>query len=90
MRYLILIVTHAAIFALFFYVKAAPWKDKLDPKHRGWFDTLDGIFGKVSQMLGGSSKPYEVGSGVQWGMGEILILAILLGISLVTAAFGRL
>lgn len=87
MRFIILIATHAAILALFFYVKAAPFKEQLDPKHRGWFDTLDGLIGKATKLLGGNSKPYSMGTGFTWNMGEILLLAILLAVSMFTLAF---
>jgi hypothetical protein len=87
MRYLLLILTHAAILALFYRVKVAPYKDQLDDKHRGWFKAINGVVDSLTKMLGGSSKPYVLGQNFTWNIGELILLLVLLALSIVLAAF---
>jgi hypothetical protein len=87
MRYLLLIATHAAILALFYRIKVAPYKDQLDDKHKGWFNAVNGIIESATKLLGGSSKPYVLGDNLTWNIGELILLAVLLGVSIFLAAF---
>lgn len=86
MRYLILILTHLFIFALFFRIKVFPFKEQLDTKHRGWFETIDKIVSPITNLLGGKSKPYQLGPHLSWNVGEAVLLIILLAISFAVAA----
>jgi hypothetical protein len=87
MRYLFLLLTHAAILALFYRVKVAPYKEQLDEKHKGWFNAVDGVIESVTKMLGGGSKPYVLGQNLTWNIGELILLVALLGVSIFLAAF---
>ena len=72
----------ASMFALYLYAKLAPHKDRLDPKHRGWYDNIDKIFGGIIRGLGKSSKPYQVGDGLFLDMGQLYFFMILGGLAL--------
>jgi hypothetical protein len=68
---------------MYVYAKLSPHKDRLDPKHRGWYDKFDSIFGGLSRSLGKSMKPYKVGEGIFLDMGQFLLFCILAFLALI-------
>jgi hypothetical protein len=74
----------AGLVGMYLYAKLAPHKDKLDAKHRGWFDTGDKIFGGLSRAIGGNMKPYKVGEGIFLDMGQLILFFIIAGLALIT------
>ena len=81
---LIMLLIVAALIGMYIYAKLAPHKDRLDPKHRKWFDTADGIFGGLGRAIGKSMKPYKVGEGIFLDMGQLVLFLIIAGLALVT------
>jgi hypothetical protein len=67
----------ASMIALYLYSKLSPHKDRLDAKHRGWYDTIDKFLGGISRSLGKSAKPYQVGDGIFLDMGQLYLFIIL-------------
>ena len=80
---LIKLVVVAGLVGMYIYAKLAPHKDKLDAKHRGWFETGDKIFGAMARGIGKSMKPYKVGEGIFLDMGQLVLFLIIAGIALV-------
>jgi hypothetical protein len=73
-----------ALVGMYIYAKLAPHKDKLDAKHRRWFDTADNIFGGLSRAIGKSMKPYKVGEGIFLDMGQLVLFLIISALALIT------
>jgi hypothetical protein len=81
---LIKLLIVAGLVGMYIYAKLAPHKDRLDAKHRKWFDTADGIFGGMSRAIGKSMKPYKVGEGIFLDMGQLVLYLIIAGLALIT------
>ena len=81
---LIKLLIVGGLVGMYVYAKLAPHKDKLDAKHRKWFDTADGIFGGLSRAIGKSMKPYKVGEGIFLDMGQMVLYFIICGLALIT------
>jgi hypothetical protein len=81
---IIKLVIVAALVGMYIYAKLAPHKDKLDAKHRGWFNTADNIFGGLSRAIGKSMKPYKVGEGIFLDMGQLVLYLIIAALALFT------
>lgn len=81
---LIKLVIVAGLVGMYVYAKLAPHKDRLDAKHRKWFDTADSIFGGLSRAIGKSMKPYKVGEGIFLDMGQMVLYFIICGLALIT------
>jgi hypothetical protein len=62
--------------ALYFQAKVTPIKDRLDAKHRGYYDKIDNLLGGLGRSLGKSMKPYQVGEGVFIDMGQFVLFLI--------------
>ncbi len=82
--FIIKFVMVASLVAMYVYSKLAPHKDRLDAKHRGWFDTGDKIFGSLSRSIGKSMKPYKVGEGIFLDSGQLVLFCIIAGITLIS------
>jgi hypothetical protein len=63
--------------ALYFYAKVTPVKDRLDAKHRGYYDKIDSLLGGMARSLGKSMKPYQVGEGVFLDTGQFVLFLII-------------
>lgn len=72
-----MLILDAGLLGLYLYSRLSPIKDKLDAKHRGWYDTADRIFGWATKSLGKGLKPYKLGEGVELDMGQVALFAIL-------------
>lgn len=72
----------AGLVGMYIYAKLAPHKDKLDAKHRGWFDTGDKIFGALSRSIGKNMQPYKVGEGIFLDKGQLIVFCIFAGLAL--------
>ncbi len=83
MRFLLMFVIDAGLIGLYLYSKLSPIKDKLDAKHRGWYDTADKIFGWAARPLAKSFKPYKLGEGVYMDMGQFVLFAIMIAATIV-------
>ncbi|MFM2375823.1 MAG: hypothetical protein RLZZ165_920 [Bacteroidota bacterium] len=81
---LIKLVVVGSLAGMYVYAKLAPHKDRLDPKHRKWFDTADSIFGYLSRAIGKNMKPYQVGEGIFLDMGQMVLFFIICAIALFT------
>ena len=75
-------IVDAGLLGLYLYSKLSPIKDKLDAKHRGWYDIADNIFGWAARPLAKSLKPYKLGEGVYMDMGQFVLFAILVASTL--------
>lgn len=73
-----MLIIDAGLLGLYLYSKLSPIKDKLDSKHRGWYDTADKVFGWATKPLSNSFKPYKLGDGVFMDMGQFILFAILI------------
>lgn len=79
---LLKVLVIVALLGMYLYAKLSPHKDRLDPKHRGWYDTADKIFGGMSRALGKGTKPYQVGDGIFLDMGQLYLYAIIATVAL--------
>lgn len=77
MKYLFLILLDFLIVGFFAYTQLLPHKDKLDPKHRKWFDIGDSIFGALTKMTSNMAKPYPAGPEFKLDLGPLILVAIL-------------
>lgn len=80
---MLMLLVDAALIGMYVYAKLAPHKDKLDAKHRRWYDTADSIFGGLSRSIGKSMKPYKVGEGIFLDMGQLVLFCIIVFVTLV-------
>jgi hypothetical protein len=77
---LIKLLVVAGLVGMYFYAKLSPHKDRLDAKHRKWFDTVDNIFGRMARGIGG--KPYKVGEGIFLDRGQMILYLIFAAVAL--------
>ena len=66
------------IFGLFFYSKIHQYKDRLDPRFKGYFNFLHKIFNPILSFLKKRIKPVQVGQGVAVDFSQFVLLLILL------------
>ena len=66
------------IFGLFFYSKIYQYKDRLDPRFKGYFNFLDKIFNPILSFFKKRLKPIQVGHGVAIDSSQFLLLLILI------------
>lgn len=76
--YFLKIFSLILIFGLFFYSKIFQYKDRLDPRYRGYFNFLDKIFNPILSFLKKRLKPIQVGQGVAVDFSQFVLLLILL------------
>lgn len=82
--FLIKAVLVLSMVGMYLYAKLSPHKDRLDPKHRKWYDTADSIFGGLSRAIGKGMKPYKVGEGIFLDMGQLVLFLIIAGLCLIS------
>jgi hypothetical protein len=87
MKYFFILLIDAALLGLYLYSKLSPIKDRLDAKHRGWYNTADGIFGWAARGLAKTFKPYKLGDGVYMDMGQFMTFCILLLFTLIAVVW---
>jgi hypothetical protein len=76
--YTIKILIEILIIALFFYSKLLPYKDKLHPQFKSYFDFFNSIFSSILNFLKTFVKPAQVGVGLAVDMTQIILLFIFL------------
>lgn len=82
--FLIKAVLVLSMVGMYLYAKLSPHKDRLDPKHRKWYDTADSLFGGLSRAIGKGMKPYKVGEGIFLDMGQLVLFLIIAGVCLIS------
>lgn len=72
------ILINILIVGLFLYSKLLPYKDKLNPKYKKFFDFFNSIFSPLFNFLKNLVKPFQVGMGLSVDMSQIVLLIIFL------------
>jgi len=75
---LIPILINILIIGLFLYSKLLPYKDKLNPQYKKFFDFFNRIFSPIFNFLKTVVKPFQVGVGLSIDMSQILLLIVFL------------
>lgn len=83
MRFIFLVLVDIMLVALFLYARLLPHKDKLDAKHKRYFDMADKLFGWVLKSMEGSLKPYKVGEDLAINISQVALFALLLALHFV-------
>ncbi len=78
MRLLLYLFLNVSIIGLFLYSKLLPYKDKLSPQNKSFFNFFNSFFTPVLAFLRRFIKPWVVGSGLSVDMTQVILLLLFL------------